>query len=418
MTEIEEQMNRIGQQAKSASEVLRSSTAEIKSMGLLKAADYILAHKDKIIAANSTDMELAKGKNLNKAWLDRLFLDDTRLKNMVDSLKMIAELPDPVGRILREDTRPNGLRIKRISTPIGVIGVIFESRPNVTIDAAALSVKAGNTAILRCGSESFNTSRALNRCFCAGLKNAGISEKCVQLIPTRDRRAVNAMLKMSNFIDVIIPRGGRGLVELIQKEARVPVFSHLEGIVHIYLHHDADPNVARKVIINSKTRRPGICGAVECLLVDERFLSKNGNQLFDDLISEGVELRVGKGLEQLAGVNLAKANDWGTEFLDMILAVRVVSHLDDAVQHIRKFGSNHTDCIITTNDDVANKFFSALDSAILMKNASTQFADGGEFGFGAEIGIATGKLHARGPVGLEQLTTFKYIVEGQGTIRA
>jgi glutamate-5-semialdehyde dehydrogenase len=411
-------MKKIGIKAKNAANQLVSCSPCLKDQVLIETAREVMENKKSILIANGKDIKQAKKKNLSNAMIDRLLLNDERLISITDSLKLIAALPDPVGKVLKEFNRPNGLNIKRVSTPIGVIGVIFESRPNVLIDAGALCLKAGNTSILRCGSESVDTSTALHKCFTKALALVGLSDSCIQLIPTQDRSAVKYLLAMSEFVDVIVPRGGKSLVALVQKEARVPVFAHLDGIVHIYVNEDADPEIATEVILNSKTRRPGICGAVECLLIDKKFIEKNGPSFLTDLVNAGVDVRVDRSLKNIHGTTFATKDDWGKEFLDMIIAVRSVNDIDDAISHIKHYGSGHTDCIITKNDDLANKFFSSLDSAILMRNASTQFADGGEFGFGAEIGIATGKLHARGPVGLEQLTTFKYLVEGNGTVRS
>ncbi len=313
--------------------------------------------------------------------------------------------------------RPNGLHIQRVATPIGVIGVIYESRPNVTADAGALALKAGNAVILRGGSESFQSSEAIHDCMVQGLKAAGLPETAIQLVPTRDREMVTAMLRATEFIDVIVPRGGKGLVGLVQREARVPVFAHLEGICHVYADRDADLEKARRVVLNAKTRRTGICGAAECLLIDWQFYTKHGAVLIEDLLQAGVEVRTEGELLKVKGTTRAAADDFGREFLDMIIAAKLVDGVDEAIAHIRTYGSQHTESILTENDATAARFFERLDSAILMRNASTQFADGGEFGMGGEIGIATGKLHARGPVGAEQLCSFKYLVTGNGTIR-
>ena len=410
-------MIQIGINAKNASHKLRRLTSEKKNEILLSIRDYILERKSKIIEENKKDIEFGISKNLTEPMLDRLHLDEVRLDGVLKSLEGIIDLPDPIGRLLEEFPRPNGLIIKKIQTPIGVIGVIFESRPNVTVDAAALCFKSGNASILRCGSESYNTSLAFERCFIDGFKLSGFSDFFTQLVPTRDRLAVKEMLNMTNYLDVIIPRGGKGLVGLVKDESRVPVFAHLEGIVHIYIHSDADPQKARSVILNSKTRRPGICGAVECLLIDKLFIKRHGTCLISDLISAGVNVKVTNDLISIEGTSPAGDDDWGKEFLNMTVATKTVSNLSEAITHIEFYGSHHTDCIITEDDKAAEEFFSGLDSAILMRNASTQFADGGEFGFGAEVGIATGKIHARGPVGLEQLTSFKYLVEGDGQIR-
>jgi glutamate-5-semialdehyde dehydrogenase len=313
--------------------------------------------------------------------------------------------------------QPSGLHIQRVRTPLGVIGVIYESRPNVTVDAGALCLKAGNAVILRGGSESFHSSQALHRCLVDGLRDADLPEDAIQLVPTRDRAAVSEMLTMVDFIDVIVPRGGKGLVGLVQREARVPVFAHLEGIVHIYIDKAADPEKVLKVVLNAKTRRPGICGAAECLLIHEDVVDTIGKGILKALMDAGVELRGDNRLMSIEGVTAASDQDWGREYLDMTMAARTVPDLEAALSHIRRYGSNHTDCILTEDIAAARRFMTELDSAIVMHNASTQFADGGEFGMGAEIGIATGKLHARGPVGAAQLTSFKYLVTGDGTIR-
>jgi len=322
-----------------------------------------------------------------------------------------------VGRVLAEWDRPNGLHIRRVATPLGVIGVIYESRPNVTADAGALCLKAGNAVILRGGSESFHSSTAIHACLVEGLRAAGLPADAIQLVPTRDREAVSAMLRMTEWIDVIVPRGGKGLVGLVQREARVPVFAHLEGIVHIYVDAKADPDLARRVVLNAKTRRTGICGAADCLLIHRDLAATLGADLIRDLLNAGVEVRADADLATIPGTVPATAEDWGREYLDSIIAARVVADVDEAIAHIRQYGSQHTDCILTEDPEAVARFFERLDSAILMHNSSTQFADGGEFGMGAEIGIATGKLHARGPVGAEQLTSFKYLVTSDGAVR-
>jgi glutamate-5-semialdehyde dehydrogenase len=350
--------------------------------------------------------------------MDRLRLDEARIRAIVEGLRAIAAQKDPVGEVIAEWDRPNGLHIRRVRTPLGVIGVIFESRPNVAADAGALCLKSGNAVILRGGSESFRSARAIHACLVEGLKSAGLPEAAIQLVPTRDRAAVTGMLRMAGVIDVIVPRGGRGLVELVQAEARVPVFAHLEGICHVYADGEADLQKARAVVLNAKTRRTGICGAAECLLIDRRFHERHGAVLVEDLVRAGVEVRTEGALLKVPGTVPAAAGDFGREFLDMIIAAKIVDGVDEAIAHIRRYGSQHTEAILTENDATAERFFQRLDSAILLRNASTQFADGGEFGMGAEIGIATGKLHARGPVGAEQLTSFKYLVTGDGTVRA
>ena len=406
---------RMGEAARLASVELAQARAEAKSDALHRAADAVLSRRAEIIEANGKDLEYGREKGLTDAMMDRLALDSGRLEGVANGLRAVADLPDPVGSVMAEWTPPNGLRIRRVRTPLGVIGVIYESRPNVTADAGALCLKAGNAVILRGGSESFHSSTALHDCLVEGLRGAGLPEASIQLVPTRDRAAVQAMLRAVGEIDVIVPRGGAGLVGLVQREARVPVFAHLEGIVHVYVDRDADPEKAKRVVLNAKTRRTGICGAAECLLIHRDIAAGLGQDILDTLMAEGVEVRADEGLR---GTTLADASDWGREYLDMIIAARIVGSVEEAIDHIRTYGSNHTDAILTEDDDIAERFFSGLDSAILMRNASTQFADGGEFGMGAEIGIATGKLHARGPVGVEQLTSFKYLVEGDGAIRS
>ena len=414
---ISEEMMNLGNNAKKAARHLRFLSSENKNEALGVISANILQNKAKILEENRKDMQSGVDKCLPDSMLDRLYIDESRLEGIIKSLESIIKLRDPVGSLIEEFLRPNGLLIKKVRTPIGVIGVIFESRPNVTVDAGALCFKSGNASILRCGSESYNTSRAFESCFIKGFKEVGLSEYSVQVVPTRDRSAVKQMLNMTDHLDVIVPRGGKGLVNLVQTEARVPVFAHLEGIVHIYIHADADPQKVSDVILNSKIRRPGICGAVECLLIDKEFSRKHGTTIIDELILAGVNVKVTADLLNIKGTNLADQTDWGKEFLDMTIAVRTVENIVEAISYIELYGSHHTDCIITESDKAAKSFFLELDSAIVIRNASTQFADGGEFGFGAEIGIATGKIHARGPVGLEQLTTFKYIVEGNGQIR-
>jgi glutamate-5-semialdehyde dehydrogenase len=410
---IPDLMADIGTRAKAAAKTLASATAQAKTAALNAAGDAVWAARGDIIAANGKDMAYGRDKGLSAAMLDRLMLDDDRIQGMVDGLRSVAAQDDPVGAVMDEWTQPTGLNIRRVRTPLGVIGVIYESRPNVTADAGALCLKAGNAVILRGGSESFHSSTAIHRAMQDGLRAASLPVDAIQLIPTRDRAAVREMLVMTDTIDVIVPRGGKGLVGLVQKEARVPVFAHLEGIVHIYIDKDADADKARAVVLNAKTRRTGICGAAECLLV-HRDAAALGQDIVDDLIAAGVDVHA----QGLNGTSEATNEDWGMEFLDMKIAAKVVDNIDEAIYHIQKYGSNHTDCILTDDDAAADMFFACLDSAILMRNASTQFADGGEFGMGAEIGIATGKMHARGPVGAAQLTSFKYLVVGNGTLRA
>lgn len=414
---IEALMRGIGERARAAARELAYAPSAVKDAALLAAAAAIEADVAGILAANAEDMAAARAKGLSGPMLDRLLLTEERVAGMVAGLRAVAAQADPVGAVLEEWDRPSGLHIRRVRTAIGVIGVIFESRPNVTADAGALCLKAGNAAILRGGSESFHSSRAIHAGLVAGLRAAGLPEAAIQLVPTPDRAAVGEMLRMVEFIDVIVPRGGKGLVGRVQAEARVPVFAHLEGIVHIYVDKAADLAKTRRVVLNAKTRRTSVCGAAECLLIDRAFFEAEGAPFLSDLIAAGVEVRGDEDLLALPGVVPASAADWGHEFLDMIVAAKLVEGVDGAIAHIRRYGSNHTDCVMTEDDAVAARFFERLDSAILMRNVSTQFADGGEFGMGGEIGIATGKLHARGPVGAAQLTSFKYLVEGEGTIR-
>lgn len=411
-------MREMGARAREAAAELAVAPAEQRRAALEAAAEAIGAAGAVILAANASDLEAGRAKGLGAALIDRLALDEGRLRAICAGLREVAAQPDPVGAVMAEWTRPSGLTIRRVRTPLGVVGVIYESRPNVTADAGALCLKAGNAVILRGGSESFHTSRAIHAGMVAGLTAAGLPEAAIQLVPIRDRAAVAEMLRMVGQIDVIVPRGGKGLVGLVQAEARVPVFAHLEGICHVYLDAAADPAKARRVVLNAKTRRTGICGAAECLLIHRDLVDTLGAQVIADLVAAGVEVRAGAGLTHLPGVVPAAADDFGREFLDRIIAAAVVEGVDGAIAHIRRFGSQHTDAILTENAAAAARFFERVDSAIVMHNASTQFADGGEFGMGAEIGIATGKLHARGPVGAEQLTSFKYLVTGDGTVRS
>ncbi|WP_298256374.1 glutamate-5-semialdehyde dehydrogenase [uncultured Litoreibacter sp.] len=411
-------MTQIGEQARAAAAELSYASAERKHAALISAAEAVWDNRHKIIEANKLDMEFGRNKGLSPAMMDRLMLDEDRIRAMQNGLRAVAEQADPVGKVITEWDMASGLQIKRVRTPLGVIGVIYESRPNVTADAGALCLKAGNAVILRGGSEGFNSSTAIHECLVKGLRDAGLPEAAIQLVPTRDRAAVSEMLTMTDYIDVIVPRGGKGLVGLVQREARVPVFAHLEGIVHIYIDKDADLEKTLNVVLNAKTRRTGICGAAECLLIHEDVVDTIGQGVIRALLEKGVTVDADMKLSGIEGTQPASLEHWGREFLDMEIAAKTVSSVEDAMAHIREYGSNHTDCIMTENDATAELFLSRLDSAILMHNASTQFADGGEFGMGAEIGIATGKMHARGPVGAEQLTSFKYIVKGDGTIRA
>ena len=411
-------LENIGIAAKKAAAELAFANPELKKLALINAAEFLWKSRSEIMLANSKDIEFGETKSLSDAMLDRLMLDETRVQSIKESMQAVAEQAEPVGQVMEEWNRPNGLNIQRIRTPLGVVGVIYESRPNVTADAGALCIKAGNAVILRGGSESFHSCRAIHSAMVQGLVSVGLPVAAIQLVPTRDRAAVNKMLTMTDYIDVIIPRGGKGLVDLVQREARVPVFAHLEGIVHIYVDASADPEKTFDVVINAKTRRPGICGAAECLLLHKDVAATWGQDLISALISKGVTVNADRALQKIVGTKPAKDQHWGHEFLDMEIAVKTVNNIDEAIAHIRAYGSHHTDCIMSESTKEVDLFFERLDSAILMHNASTQFSDGGEFGMGAEIGIATGKMHARGPVGAMQLTSFKYLVRGNGTTRA
>ena len=413
-------MAQIGAAARASAHALGLASAQAKNRALTAAAAAVRADADKIIAANRIDMAAAEKSGVSKANLDRLLLDAKRIEAMARGIDEIAELPDPVGRLLATFERPNGLKIERIATPLGVIGVIYESRPNVTADAGALCLKAGNAAILRGGSDSFHTSRAIHACLVQGLREANLPEAAIQLVPTTDRAAVGEMLKgLGGNVDVIVPRGGKSLVARVQDEARVPVFAHLEGIVHVYVDRAADLDMAKTLLRNAKMRRTGVCGAAETLLVDRAVASTHLAPLVQVLLDAGCEVR-GDEATRAVDPRVVAANeaDWSTEYLDAIIATKVVDGLDAAMTHIEHYGSHHTDCIITDDQTAADRFLHEVDSAIVLHNASTQFADGGEFGFGGEIGIATGRMHARGPVGLEQLTSFKYRVHGNGQTRA
>ena len=417
---LAEEMQAIGQAARDAATVLRSASAETRNRALVKAARAIRANARKILTANAQDMEDARAAGLSPAMLDRLELNEPRIAAIAKGLEDVANLADPVGRELARWTRPNGLDIARVATPLGVIAVIYESRPNVTADAGALCLKSGNAAILRSGKESIHSSRAIHAAMREGLRAVGLPDGAIQLVPTTDRAAVGMMLDgLGGAIDLIIPRGGKGLTGRVMKEARVPVLAHLEGIVHVYVHEKADPQKARAIVLNAKMRSTGICGAAETLLIDRSVLSMLGKVILEDLAKAGCEIRGDKDVcAVFPAAKPAVEQDWGAEYLDAIIAVKTVEGVEEAIRHIETYGSHHTESIITEDAAVAARFLNALDSAIVMWNASTQFADGGEFGMGAEIGIGTGKLHARGPVGVEQLTTFKYVVRGNGQIRA
>ena len=410
----------LGRAARKAARAVALASAEVKNRALRAAAATIRERCAVILAANRQDVADAQARGTAAAFLDRLTLDPARVEAMARGVEEIAELPDPVGRVLARFERPNGLIIERVATPLGVIGVIYESRPNVTADAGALCLKAGNAAILRGGSESLRSSRAIHGALAAGLVAAGLPPAAIALVDTPDRAAVGAMLAgLGGSIDVIVPRGGKSLVARVQEEARVPVFAHLEGIVHVFVHRDADLDMAKKILLNAKMRRTGICGAAETLLVDRGCAATHLKPLIGALIDSGCAVR-GDTVTQAADARVTPASeeDWRAEYLDAIIAARVVDNVDAAINHIETYGSHHTDCIITRDAAVAQRFMDEVDSAIVLHNASTQFADGGEFGFGAEIGIATGRMHARGPVGVEQLTTFKYRVYGAGQVRS
>jgi len=412
-------MRAIGQRARAAAHELALAPTEAKNVALKAAAAALRRATPDILAANAKDTAAAKEAGRPSAFVDRLMLDESRVAAISKGMEDIAALADPVGAVLAEWTRPNGLAFQRVRVPLGVIGIIYESRPNVTADAGALALKAGNAAILRGGSESHHSSQAIHACLVEGLKAAKLPEAAIQLVPTTDREAVGLMLSgLDSAIDVIVPRGGKSLVQRVQKEARVPVFAHLEGICHTYVDRDADLDIAVSVVLNAKLRRPGICGATETLLVDGAAPSEFLPTLIKALLDAGCEVR-GDAVSQKADTRVKPAAeaDWETEYLDAIIAVKTVDGVDAAIAHINRYGTQHTDAIITGNANTAKQFLNSVDSAIVLHNASTQFADGGEFGFGAEIGIATGKLHARGPVGVEQLTSFKYLVRGTGQIR-
>ncbi|CCM77785.1 gamma-glutamylphosphate reductase [Rhizobium mesoamericanum STM3625] len=412
-------MDDIGRKAKAAARPLRFAPTEAKNRALNAMADAILANKDHILSENAKDLKDVAGTDMLASFVDRLTLTDRRIAEMAEGIRAIAALKDPVGEVIAAWDRPNGLKIERVRTPLGVIGVIFESRPNVTADAGALCLKAGNAVILRCGSDSRRSSQAIHACLVQGLEAAGLPENAIQLVPVTDRAAVGAMLRgLNGTIDVIVPRGGKSLVARVQNEARVPVFAHLEGLCHIYVDASADLGMAKEIVVNAKMRRTGICGAVETILVDRAVAETNLRTLLEALAGAGCEIRGSAEVVQaMPGAKAAIEEDWSTEYLDAIVSVAVVDGISGAIQHIQTYSSNHTEAVIADDPDVVERFFTEVDSAILLHNASTQFADGGEFGMGAEIGIATGKMHARGPVGVEQLTSFKYRVHGTGQTR-
>ena len=409
----------MGRLAHEAARALALAPTEAKNRALEAMAKQLEANAQKIIDANVQELDAARGKGRDQAFLDRLMLNPARIAAMAKGLREVAALPDPVGQVIASWTRPNGLQISRVRVPLGVIGIIYESRPNVTADAAALCLKSGNAVILRSGSESFLTSLVIANSLTEGIAEAGLPREAVQLVPTVDRSAVGFMLQgLGGAIDVIVPRGGKNLVARVQEEARVPVFAHLEGVCHVYVHAPADPDMAKRIVLNAKMRRTGICGAAETLLVDRKAAPTHLAPLVEMLIEAGCEVRGDPDTQRAdSRVKPAMEEDWPKEFLDAVIAVKVVDGLDEAIEHIARYGSQHTEAIVTDDKRAAEEFLARVDSAIVLHNASTQFADGGEFGMGAEIGIATGRFHARGPVGVEQLTTFKYVVHGQGQTR-
>jgi len=415
---IEAEMRRIAEAARAAMRELGVADEAAKNAALHEAATGIRDSSATLLEANARDLDEVGGSDVTESFLDRLKLDDDRIEGMAKALEDIAALPDPVGREIAAWDRPNGLRISRVRVPLGVIGIIYESRPNVTVDAGGLCLKSGNAAILRGGSESFHSSAAIMDCLHHGLRQAGLPEAAIQRVPTRDRAAVGAMLAMPDLIDIIVPRGGKSLIERVSRDSRIPVIAHLDGNCHVYIESDADPVMARQVVVNAKMRRPGICGAAETLLIDESIAATVLPPILAELAEAGCEIRGDEATQALdPRVVAASEDDWDTEFLDAIIAVKQVAGLDEAIEHINRHGSSHTDSIVTRDVGRAQRFLDRVDSAIVLHNASTQFADGGEFGMGAEIGISTGRLHARGPVGVEQLTTYKYVVRGTGQVR-
>ncbi len=417
--DIAREMTALGVAVRSAFSELSACSGALRNAALVAAAAAIRTNAAKIIEANKVDMISAKSRGITTAMLDRLMLDEERVEAMATGLDCISELPDPVGKVLAEWERPNGLNIQRVSVPLGVIGIIYESRPNVTADAAALCLKSGNAVILRGGSESFESNHAIYACMREGLRSAGINENALQMVGTRDRAAVGFLLSsMAEWIDVIVPRGGKSLIKRVQDEARVPVIGHLEGICHVYLHSSAEPSIARDVVFNAKMRRTGICGAAETVLVDAEAAASLLPEVCRTLSEAGCEIRADETVAAIVPQTIPTIeSDWSTEYLEAIISIRVVDNIDAAIAHIAKYGSGHTESIVASDAEAAEHFLCSVDSAIVLHNASTQFADGGEFGMGAEIGIATGRVHARGPVGAEQLTSYKYVVRGTGQVR-
>ena len=418
--ELEALMLDMGKRARAAAQPLMLATGTQKFAALTGMAEAIIRNMDSILSANAIDMENGQEAGLTPAILDRLRLDENRIRAMADGIRAIGDLNDPIGEVIAAWQRPNGLKIERVRTPLGVIGVIYESRPNVTADAGALCLKAGNPVILRGGSDSVNSSSAIHACLVEGLIAAGLPDDCIQRVPVTDRAAVGEMLRgLGGNLDVIVPRGGKSLVERVQRDARVPVFAHLEGICHIYVDASADLAMARDIVVNAKMRRTGVCGSAETLLIDKAIAATHLTPILSDLAAKGCEIRGSAEVIAAFGDAVpAIEQDWSTEYLDAIISVKLVDGISGAIDHINRYSSHHTEAVITETPSVAERFFNEIDSAILLHNASTQFADGGEFGMGAEIGIATGKMHARGPVGVEQLTSFKYRVHGTGQTRS
>jgi glutamate-5-semialdehyde dehydrogenase len=416
---ISRTMTALGEAARTSAVTLATTSGEQRNAALAAAAAALRERSSEIVAANKQDMAAASERSLTRAMLDRLMLNSERVEAMAEGIEIIIGLHDPIGRVLGEWERPNGLHIQRVSVPLGVIGIIYESRPNVTADAAALCIKSGNAVILRGGTESFHSSTAIYECLRDGLISAGLPGDAVQMVPTRDRAAVGFLLSsMAEWVDVVVPRGGKSLIKRVQEEARVPVIGHLEGICHVYLHASADPDMARDVVLNAKMRRTGICGAAETVLIDKASADVLLPIVCDALRDAGCEIRgddaVRAAIKEAA---VATEEDWSTEYLDAVVSIRVVDGIEQAIDHIRRYGSGHTESIVASDTEAAERFFREVDSAIVLQNASTQFADGGEFGMGAEIGIATGRIHARGPVGADQLTSYKYVVRGSGQVR-
>ena len=417
--ELKEQIHELGRRARAASKQLAQLSAEQKNAGLLAMADELIADQDALLAANAEDVAKAQADGLSGAMIDRLTLNPKRIAAMADGIRQVAALPDPVGQVITQWTRPNGLRISKIRVPIGVVGIIYESRPNVTSDAAVLCTKTGNATILRGGSESFRSNVAIAAALSRGAKRAGLPEDAILLVPTTDREAVKLMAGMDQFIDMIVPRGGHALIEAVVSAARMPVIKHYNGICVVYVDKDADLAMAEQIVVNAKTQRPGVCNAIESILVHRDVAAPFFESAGKTLLEKGVEIRGDPRVQALLDGKAKPVTeaDWSTEFLDLILAARVVESPDEAIAHIERYGSHHSDCIVTENETVAEKFLNEVDSATVYWNASTRFTDGGEFGFGAEIGISTDKLHARGPMALEELTTYKYQIRGTGQIR-